>query len=102
MHFKNLNDIKHYIPSIFLLVLLNFFPALALNLLKGFLERSKISFNRFRTSAAGKYERAEVVNVTYSKPGFTLIEVMLAMMIAALTLAPVFLMYSTILRSVNR
>ena len=35
-------------------------------------------------------------------PGFTLIEVMLAMMIAALTLAPVFLTYTMIIRQVNK
>jgi prepilin-type N-terminal cleavage/methylation domain-containing protein len=34
--------------------------------------------------------------------GFTLIEVMLAMMIAALTLAPVFLTFTMIIRQVNK
>ena len=36
------------------------------------------------------------------KIGFTLVEVMLAMMIAALTLTPIFLMYATIIRGVNK
>jgi prepilin-type N-terminal cleavage/methylation domain-containing protein len=35
------------------------------------------------------------------KPGFTLIEVMLAMMIAALTFTPVFMMYAAIIRRVS-
>lgn len=34
--------------------------------------------------------------------GFTLIEVMMAMMIASLTLAPIFLMFTAIIRQVNK
>ena len=40
--------------NIIKLILCTSFFALALNLLKGFLERSKISFNKFRTSAGDK------------------------------------------------
>ena len=36
------------------------------------------------------------------KRGFTLIEVMMAMMIAALTLTPIFLMYTMIMRRVSK
>lgn len=84
-----------------LLTSLIFFPALALNLLKGFLERSKIFFNRFRTSAAEKSGLDEINAICY-KRGFTLIEVMMAMMIASLTLTPLFMIFSTILRRVNK
>ena len=38
-----------------------YFPALALNLLKGILERSKTSFNRFRTSAKGIIQTSKLI-----------------------------------------